>query len=148
MTENQETQDKLTNEFEKLVLNESHRTDFKHEHLPLLNEKGDVILVHDPHDLFCCYTNVPRYGRTTATQHTWGYTGGGPTGLAWDILYHFTKNAKFTCNYHIDFRDAVLANRANRYDHVINQEIIDAFIAEKMNLESAKKNLAPKGGVE
>lgn len=117
--------------YEPIMLPENHRQDFANERLPLLNEnvRGDVILVIDGSS----YSNVPRYCDYITTRHTWGYEGEGPRGLAFDTLYHFTRDYKFSCAFFIEFASRVYSPLDMKSNHVVDQAVIEGFIREKTN---------------
>ena len=120
--------------YQPILLPENHRQDFAHVRLPLLDDRGDVILVRDG----SYFTNVPRYCDYISDRHTWGYQGQGPTGLAFDTLYHFTKDYDLCCKFSQEFASKIYAALEGDKNHVIERSVIEEFIEEK---------LKTKGGV-
>ncbi len=116
--------------YKPVMLPENHRQDFAHPKLPLLKEnvKGDVILVIDE----SYFSNVPRYCDYITDRHTWGYEGEGPAGLAFDTLYHFTKDFEFCSNSCREFASRFLKPLADNANHVIEMPTIEKFIEEKL----------------
>ena len=66
----------------------------------------------------------------------WGYSGGGPTYFAINILMHFTDHDEaFSRKHHLNFRDRFVATLPRPGGRITKEDIFD-FIAEKRSTQT------------
>ncbi len=110
--------------------------------VPRKLEKGeydDVIAVRHPRQWQARFTNIPcvidAYG-DGEMSYAWGYTGGGPSVFAINILMHFTNGDEiFSRTFHIDFRNEFVAKLPDLGGRITKEQIYEFII--RMHLTKA-----------